>query len=85
MKITLTTEDGSLFTLDVSGDLELENFRALCEFESGIPATEVMVYFEGTELKDLQKTLTDYGLKEGDVMLIRRRRARPAPGNQGIY
>lgn len=85
MKITLTTEDGSLFSLEVSSDLELENFRALCEFESGIPANDVVVFYDGNELKDPKKNLTEFGLKEGDVVLIRRRRTRAAPRNQGIY
>jgi len=83
MKITLTTEDGSFFSLDVSGDLELENFHALLEFESEIPAAQVIVSFEGRELKDLKKTLVDYGVKEGDMLLIRRQRARAAPRSQG--
>lgn len=83
MKVTVTTEDGSLFTLEVSGDIELENFQALCEFESGIPASQVVVMFEGTELKDAKKSLTDYGIKEGDVVLMRRRRARAPASNQG--
>ncbi|XP_031571852.1 protein DDI1 homolog 2-like [Actinia tenebrosa] len=73
MKITVTCEDDSLFTLEISGDLELENFLALVEFELGIPASDVIVWYEGNHLNELKKTLSDYAVKEGDVLLLRRK------------
>lgn len=73
MKITVTCEDDSLFTLDISSDLELENFLALVEFELGIPAVDAIVSYEGNHLKDLKKTLSAYGVKEGDMLLLKRK------------
>lgn len=37
MKITVTTLTEFTFQLEVPDDLELENFKAFCEIESGIP------------------------------------------------
>jgi DNA damage-inducible protein 1 len=84
MKITVTSEDDSLFTLDVNTDLELENFLALVEFESGIPANNVIVWYEGNHLKDLKKTLSAYGVKEGDVLLLRKKETLPVNRSQGL-
>ncbi|EDO40834.1 predicted protein, partial [Nematostella vectensis] len=81
MKVTVTGEDGSIFTLDVSVDLEVENFRALLEFESGVPASEISLYHDGVQLSDLKKTLTAYSVKENDVILMVRRQARHAARN----
>lgn len=36
MRITVTTLSDLTFSLEVSEDLELENFKAFCEIESGV-------------------------------------------------
>lgn len=46
MKLTVTTSDNDLvFELDVSETLELENFKAFCEVETGISSVELNVIF----------------------------------------
>lgn len=47
MKITVTTLADYTFMLDVSEDLELENFKAFCEVESGFPANEMIIIYKG--------------------------------------
>lgn len=37
MKITVTTLTDVTFSLEVSEDLEIENFKAFCQIESNIP------------------------------------------------
>lgn len=37
MRITVTTLADLTFSLEVPEDLELENFKAFCEVESGLP------------------------------------------------
>ena len=44
MKVTITFED-NFFPLEVSEDLELENLKALLEFETGVPSVDI----EGVE------------------------------------
>lgn len=57
MKVTVTTMADDIFNLDVSEDLELENFKAFCEVESGIPAQQILVVLEGRPLTDDKKSL----------------------------
>ncbi|XP_053307928.1 protein DDI1 homolog 2 [Spea bombifrons] len=74
------------FSLEVDDDFELENFRALCELESGIPASETLIVYAERPLTDNHRSLASYGLKDGDVVVLRQkepsepRPAAPFPG-----
>lgn len=70
MKITVTTMNDKVFFLDVSADLELENFKAFCEVESGIPSAQMMVVFNGKPLLDGKIALKSYDIKDGDCVII---------------
>lgn len=52
MKVTVTTLSDDIFTLEVGDDLELENFKALCELETGVPAHEMWLLLNGRPLHD---------------------------------
>ncbi|XP_040890078.1 protein DDI1 homolog 2 isoform X1 [Toxotes jaculatrix] len=67
------------FALDVSPDLELRDFVALCELESGIPAGEIQITYVEQPLKDLTRALGTYGVKDGDVVVLRQADRRPPP------
>lgn len=58
------------FSLQVDPDFELQNFRALCELESGIPAAESQIVFAERPLTDNHRSLASYGLKDGDVVIL---------------
>ncbi|GAB0089797.1 protein DDI1 homolog 2 [Sergentomyia squamirostris] len=70
MKITVTTLTDYIFVLDVSEDLELENFKAFCEVESGFPASEIVIAFNGRPLLDDKKSLKDHGIVDGDAVVL---------------
>lgn len=70
MKVTVTTLTDYIFVLDVSEDLELENFKAFCEVESGFPAGEIAIAFNGRPLMDNKKSLREHGVKDGDVVIL---------------
>ncbi|UYV66346.1 DDI2 [Cordylochernes scorpioides] len=70
MRLTITTLSDQLFSVDVSEDMELSSLQALCEFEAGIPAAEMVVSHEGRPLMDGRLSLRAYNIKEGDVLLI---------------
>ncbi|XP_013416940.1 protein DDI1 homolog 2-like isoform X2 [Lingula anatina] len=74
MKVTITTLSDDIFTLEAAGDIELENFKALCEFETGIPAREISIMWNGRPLLDEKKTLSAYGINDGDVLLLQQLR-----------
>jgi len=81
MKVTVATLSDTVFTLEVASDMEVENFKALCEVESGIPAAEMVLLFNGQPMVGDKKSLADIGLGDGDmVMLDRRRQAAPRTG-----
>ncbi|XP_061730607.1 protein DDI1 homolog 2 isoform X1 [Nerophis ophidion] len=68
----------STFALDVSPELELRDFVALCELESGIPAGEIQITYVEQPLKDPTRALGTYGVKDGDVVVLRQAN-RPPP------
>lgn len=70
MKITVTTFEDHLFILDVSEDLELANFKALCEVETGFPAQQTGLTHNGQLLIDECKTMKNLGIHDGDVIFI---------------
>ncbi|KAM9242878.1 regulatory solute carrier protein family 1 member 1-like isoform 2-T2 [Dugong dugon] len=71
------------FSLQVDADFELHNFRALCELESGIPAAESQIVYAERPLTDNHRSLASYGLKDGDVVILRQKEsADPRPSVQ---
>jgi len=72
MKLTVTTLADDIFNIEVADDMELENFKALCEFESGIPTSQIALLWNGRPLHDDKKKLVNYGIKDGDMLLIQR-------------
>lgn len=70
MKVTVTTLSDDLFVLDVSEDLELENFKAFCEVETGFPAPEISIAFNGRPLMDDKLSLKEHGIQDGDMVVL---------------
>jgi len=79
MKVTVATLSDTVFTLEVAPDMEVENFKALCEVESGIPAQEMVLLYNGQPLMDGKKVLSEVGLADGDMVMLDRRRQQRAP------
>lgn len=70
MKLTVTTLNDDIFILDVSEDLELENFKAFCEIESGFSAKEIILNCNGKPLQHDKKSLKELGVNDGDVIVL---------------
>ncbi|XP_013148315.1 PREDICTED: protein DDI1 homolog 2 [Papilio polytes] len=70
MKVTITTVNDEIFVIDVAEDLELENFKALCEIESGIQAKDIIITHNGKPLIGDKKSLKDHGVNDGDVIIL---------------
>ncbi|XP_037361607.1 protein DDI1 homolog 1 [Talpa occidentalis] len=71
------------FSLQVSPDFELHNFRVLCELESGIPAEEIQIIYMEQLLTDNHCSLGSYGLKDGDVVvLLQKENVGPRPSGR---
>ncbi|KAK8392756.1 hypothetical protein O3P69_014888 [Scylla paramamosain] len=72
MRLSVNIETQTIL-LEVAEDLELENFKALVEMEAGIPAKDMFVIFNAQQLSDDKKTLKDYGVKDGELLMVLRR------------
>ena len=60
MRLTVTTLADEIFTFEVSEDMELDSFRALCEIETGISAREIVVFWNGRPLHDDKRNALYY-------------------------
>lgn len=72
MQITITTEGEEIFPVEVSNEIELENFKALLEFQSNVKANEMKLYLDGKALNGDKSTLESLGVKNGDIILLMR-------------
>ena len=63
MKVTVATLSDTVFTLEVAADMEVENFKALCEVESGIPAAEMVLLFNG-QVQHLNSPIASFNTSE---------------------
>ena len=70
MRITIKTMLGELYTVDVSGDMEVEDFKAICKIQLAIPGLDSTLIHHGETLNNGTKTLGQYGLKDGDVVSL---------------
>lgn len=84
MQLTITTLDDSIITLEVNEDLEIENLKAQCEFELGIPSADIGLTWNGRPLYDEKKTLKDYGIQNGDILLLQQMRGRQQQQSQPL-
>lgn len=71
MHVTLTTIEGDVYTLEVSDDMDLESFRALCSIETNIPSNEVLLRYEGRELVGPKNPLKSFNIRDYDMLLGR--------------
>ncbi|GAA6047960.1 hypothetical protein JCM3770_006444 [Rhodotorula araucariae] len=76
--ITVATEEGDSFPVDVSLDIALEDLTALLEADSNIPASDQLLFFNGRQLTQLKDSLESYGVKAGDLLLLRQKSNDPA-------
>jgi DNA damage-inducible protein 1 len=72
MQIVITTLDGNIHPIEVSADLDILNFKALCEQETRIPIGEISLTFNGQPMNDDTKTLEGYGIVENDIVMVQK-------------
>ena len=72
MKLTVTTYNDTIFNVEVSGDMELFNLKAICQAESGVPIDSMKLTCDGKLLNDDNKKISSYGIKDGDMIVLQR-------------
>ncbi|GAA5822988.1 hypothetical protein JCM5353_007844 [Sporobolomyces roseus] len=78
MLLTVATEDGNTFNLDLDGSMEVETLAALLEADSGIPVADQLLFFSGRQLTNQKDSLESYGIKSGDMLLLRQKSSEPS-------
>ncbi|KAM0786171.1 hypothetical protein ACM66B_006978 [Microbotryomycetes sp. NB124-2] len=71
MRVTVATEDGQTFVIDVDPTMELENVQALLEADTGIAVDEQLLFSSGRPLTGKQETFESLGVKQDDVLLLK--------------
>lgn len=72
MKVTLTSNTGGVFSLEVGAELTVRDLQALAEIETGIEQSEMLLVHNMAPLLDPLRMLGDCGLEEGDVIVVSR-------------
>ncbi|GAA5838734.1 hypothetical protein JCM3766R1_001575 [Sporobolomyces carnicolor] len=80
MLLTVATEDGNTFNLDLDGSMEVETLAALLEADSGITVDDQLLFFSGRQLTNPKDSLESYGIKSGDMLLLRQKSTDPSNG-----
>ena len=83
MHLTVTSND-NVFPLEVPPDLELRDFKAFCEAQSGIPSKEIIILFNGRNLEEENKSLDAYGIKDGDMVYLQRKKKNVGGGGSAM-
>ncbi|KAG8759231.1 DNA damage-inducible protein 1 [Serendipita sp. 396] len=73
MQITFVTDVGESYALEIDPNMEMENIMALLEAECSIPVSEQSISYEGRDLDDPKKTVAQCGVREGAMILLRRK------------
>ncbi|KAJ3262611.1 DNA damage-inducible protein 1 [Boothiomyces macroporosus] len=71
MRITITTEDGQIHTLDVDQDMEILNLKALIEADMQFSTTSQQLYHNGNLLSNDKATIRNAGIAQDDILLVR--------------
>lgn len=72
MRITITTEDGGYFSLQVSHELTLGDLKALVEIETaGMANPDTMLLIHNmAPMTDPDKSLASYDVQQGDIIMV---------------
>ena len=70
MKITVTTADGGVYPLNVSGELPVEDLKALLTVETGMDTQEMILLHNMAPLTREKDSLSGCGVQEGDILVV---------------
>lgn len=85
MQVTVTTLSDQIFTLEVGEDLDLASFKAFCELEVGVPSHQIAILWNGRPLHDDKLTLKQYGISNGDMLLLQQIQGQAGQRQESIF
>ncbi|WFC94720.1 DNA damage-inducible protein 1 [Malassezia brasiliensis] len=74
--LTVVDAQQNTYAFDVDASIEVENFKAVVEADTDIPAAHQQLLFQNAPLTDAQKSLAAYGVQDGDLLVLRDTRQR---------
>ena len=72
MRLTVTTEDDKIVSVEVDAETQVANLKAIIEAETDLPGATQVLVFNGRELVDAS-TLASSGVKDGDLLMVLKR------------
>ena len=72
MQITVTSDNGGVFPLDVGSEMTLQDLQALVELETRIPRSELLLVHNMAPMLEALRTLDSYGVQDGDIVMASR-------------
>ncbi|KAL5530330.1 DDI1 [Sanghuangporus sanghuang] len=73
MRLTFVNDMGQSFVIEIDPQMSLEDIMALLEAESGIPANEQSISWDGHDLNRPKATMAELGVGDDAVLVLRRK------------
>lgn len=70
MQITVATDAGDAYSLEVSLELTLLDLKAILEIEAAISASQIVLFHNMQPMTEEAKNLGEYQVKDGDVIMM---------------
>ncbi|KAI3625091.1 hypothetical protein CBS9595_000452 [Malassezia furfur] len=74
--LTVVDAQQNTYAFDVDASIEVENFKAVVEADTDVPAAHQQLLFQNAPLTDAQKSLAAYGVQDGDLIVLQDTRQR---------
>lgn len=72
MKLTITWDESEApFVIEVSAEMSFEDLKAYLEAETGVLMSHQKLYCEARRILDRSGTLSELGIKDGDMLVMR--------------
>lgn len=78
--LTVVDATQNTYAIDTDASIEVENFKAIVEADTNVPADHQVLRHLNQTLEEGQRTLASYGVQNGDLILLsdaRQRREAP--------
>ncbi len=70
MQITVTTESGGVFPLEVSLELTVRDLKSIVEIEAGVSAHQIHLLHNMESMAVESKSLGEYEVQDGDIIMV---------------
>ncbi len=70
MQITVTTEEGAVFPLEVSLELTLLDLKAILEIEMAMSASQMILFHNMNPMTEEGRSLGEYHVEDGDIIML---------------